>query len=246
MVNGFVSELQNVGDASTENSKGMAEVGESVAAIGEFVTAISRIASQTNLLALNAAIEAARAGEAGRGFAVVADEVRKLAEESNVASRHVSEMMEKLEAGTKSAIASSHDSSKIITEIIDRARATQESLRNANSQIDRVNEAVQTIAAAAQEQAASSNEIADSSGRAKNSIGDAAREISSVARAASETQDAIQKVTVEAANLSSISTDLEQLLSRFTISEDSISKSLKAVTVTRNLPSKPVTKALKK
>ena len=229
MVSGFVSELQNVGDASSENSKGMAEVGESVAAIGEFVTSISRIASQTNLLALNAAIEAARAGEAGRGFAVVADEVRKLAEESNVASRRVSEMMEKLEAGTKTAISSSQDSAQVITQIIDRARATQESLRNANNHIDRVNEAVQTIAAAAQEQAASSNEIANSSGQAKDSISDVAREISSVTRAASETQEAIQKVTIEAENLSAISADLEQLLSRFTISAgDSVSKSLGA------------------
>ena len=246
MVNGFVNELQSVGNASAENSKGMAEVGESVEAIGEFVAAIGRIASQTNLLALNAAIEAARAGDAGRGFAVVADEVRKLAEESNVASHHVSQMMEKLEVGTKNAMASSQDSAQVITQIIDRAKVTQENLRNANNHIDLVNDAVQTIAAAAEEQAASSNEIAESSGHAKNSIGDVAREISSVARAASETQEAIQKVTVEAAHLSSISTDLEQLLSRFTISENSMSKSLKAGVVTRSSRSEPIIKAIQK
>ncbi|MDR3076139.1 MAG: methyl-accepting chemotaxis protein [Synergistaceae bacterium] len=228
MVNGFVSELQNVGNASMENSKGMTEVGDSVAAIGEFVTSIRTIASQTNLLALNAAIEAARAGDAGRGFAVVADEVRKLAEESNVASRHVSEMMEKLESGTKNAISSSQESANIITQIIGQARATQESLKNATAEIDKVNDAVQTIAAAAQEQAASSNEIAESSGQAKDSIGNVAREISSVARAAAETQEAIQKVTVEASNLSAISSELENLLARFTISEENVPKLLKA------------------
>ena len=228
MVNGFVSELQNVGNASAENSKGMTEVGSSVAAIGEFVTSIRTIASQTNLLALNAAIEAARAGDAGRGFAVVADEVRKLAEESNVASRHVSEMMEKLEFGTKNAIASSQESANIITQIIGQARATQESLKNATAEIGKVNDAVQTIAAAAEQQAASSNEIAESSGQAKDSIGNVAREISSVARAASVTQEAIQRVTVEASNLSAISSELENLLARFTISEENIPKSLKA------------------
>jgi methyl-accepting chemotaxis protein len=233
MVSGFVSELQNVGDASMENSKGMTEVGASVAAIGEFVTSIRNIASQTNLLALNAAIEAARAGDAGRGFAVVADEVRKLAEESNVASRHVSEMMEKLEAGTKNAIASSRDAASIIAEIIDRARATQESLKNATSEIDKVNDAVQAIAASAQEQAASSNEIAESSSQAKESIGNVAREISSVSNAAAVTHEAMQKVTQEAANLSSISSDLEQLLARFTISEV---KSLKAEQPKKLLP----------
>jgi len=244
MVNGFVNELQSVGDVSAENSRGMAEVGASVAAIGEFVTSIRSIASQTNLLALNAAIEAARAGDAGRGFAVVADEVRKLAEESNVASQHVSEMMEKLQEGTKHAMTASQESANIITNIIGRARETQESLRKANNQIDRVNEAVQTIAAAAQEQAASSNEIAESSEQAKEHIGDVAREISSVARAASETQEAIQKVTVETEHLTSISAELEGMLSRFTMDDGSVSTSLRAVKNTRDLPSIPIKKAI--
>jgi methyl-accepting chemotaxis protein len=235
MVSGFVSELQNVGDASMGNSKGMTEVGDSVAAIGEFVTSIRNIASQTNLLALNAAIEAARAGEAGRGFAVVADEVRKLAEESNVASRHVAEMMEKLEQGTKNAITSSRESTGIISQIIEKARATQDSLKKANMEIDKVNDAVQTIAAAAEEQAASSNEIAESSGQARDSIGNVAREISAVAQATTETQEAIRKVTFEATNLSSISTDLEQLLARFTIAETNGSNSLNARETKRRL-----------
>jgi methyl-accepting chemotaxis protein len=217
MMNTFVSELQSVGNASAENRKGMTEVGASVAAIGEFVTSIRNIASQTNLLALNAAIEAARAGDAGRGFAVVADEVRKLAEESNVASRHVGEMMEKLEIGTNNAINSTQQSTDTITRIVEKALETRESLENANAEIDKVNDAVQTIAAAAQEQAASSNEIADSSSRARDSIGDVAREVSAITRAATETQRAIQKVSDEAVNLSSISANLEELMARFTI-----------------------------
>jgi methyl-accepting chemotaxis protein len=220
MVNGFVSELQGVGDASLQNSKGMTEVGASVAAIGEFVTSIRNIASQTNLLALNAAIEAARAGDAGRGFAVVAEEVRKLAEESNVASRHVAEMMEKLEVGTKSAIASTQESANVITQIIEKAHETQASLKNALTEIDRVNDAVQMIAAAAQQQAASSNEIAESSGHARDSIDNVAREVSAITQAATETQESIQRVSEEAANLSSLSSDLETLVARFSIVED--------------------------
>jgi methyl-accepting chemotaxis protein len=224
MMNAFVSELQSVGDASAENRRGMTEVGASVTAIGTFVTSIRNIASQTNLLALNAAIEAARAGDAGRGFSVVADEVRKLAEESNVASRHVGEMMEKLEIGTNNAIDSAQQSADTITRIVARARETRESLENANAEIDKVNDAVQTIAAAAQEQVASSNEIAESSSRARDSIGDVAREVSAITRAAAETQDAIQKVSDEAVNLLSISANLEGLMARFTIE----SKALKS------------------
>ncbi|MDR2179215.1 MAG: methyl-accepting chemotaxis protein [Synergistaceae bacterium] len=223
MVNRFVSELQGVGDSSLENSKSMTDVGSSVAAIGTFVTSIRNIASQTNLLALNAAIEAARAGDAGRGFAVVADEVRKLAEDSNVASHHVVEMMKNLESGTESAIASTRESTKMVSDIIARANETQQSLKNALGEIDKVNEAVQTIAAAAEEQAASSNEIAESSSHARNSIANVAQEISSISHATAETQGAIRKVAQEATTLSSISSDLENLISRFVLSPPSTS-----------------------
>jgi methyl-accepting chemotaxis protein len=219
MVNEFVRELKGVGDASLENSRGMSDVGSSVTAIGGFATSIRNIATQTNLLALNAAIEAARAGDAGRGFAVVADEVRKLAEESNVASRRVGEMIEQLESGTKNAIASTQESADVISRIIEKANETQQSLKTANSEIDKVNGAVQAIAASAQEQSASGNEIAESSKRAMNLIDNLAREISAVTQATAETQDAIEKVAVEAANLSSISSGIESIMARFTLSQ---------------------------
>ncbi|MDR2136690.1 MAG: methyl-accepting chemotaxis protein [Synergistaceae bacterium] len=231
MVSGFVNELQGVGDASLENSKGMSDVGSAVAAIGEFVTSIRNIASQTNLLALNAAIEAARAGDAGRGFAVVADEVRKLAEDSNIASHHVVEMMGNLEFGTKNAIASAQESATVVSHIVTRARETQDSLKNVLVEIDKVDEVVQTIAAAAEEQAASSNEIAESSSHAKDSIAHVAQEISAITQATAETQEAIQKVAQEATNLSSISANLDSLVSRFLIpqSDKPSMKSLKSL-----------------
>jgi methyl-accepting chemotaxis protein len=218
MVNGFVGELKGVGDASLENSKRMSDVGASVAAIGEFATSIRNIATQTNLLALNAAIEAARAGDSGRGFAVVADEVRKLAEESNVASRRVSEMIEQLENGTKNAIASTQESANVVSRIIEKAHETQQSLKNANAEIDKVNGAVQAIAASAQKQSASGNEIAESSKQAMNLIDNLAREISAVTQATEETQNAIGKVALEAANLSSISSGIESIMAQFTLS----------------------------
>ncbi|MDR1875310.1 MAG: methyl-accepting chemotaxis protein [Synergistaceae bacterium] len=217
MVNGFVDELRGVGDASLENSRRMSDVGASVAAIGEFATSIRNIATQTNLLALNAAIEAARAGDSGRGFAVVADEVRKLAEESNVASRRVSEMIEQLENGTKNAIASTQESANVVSRIIEKAHETQQSLKNANSEIDKVNGAVQAIAASAQKQSASGNEIAESSRQAMKLIDNLAREISAVTRATEGTQNAIGKVAIEAANLSSISSGIESIMGQFTL-----------------------------
>jgi methyl-accepting chemotaxis protein len=219
MVNEFVKELKGVGETSLENSKGMSDVGSSVAAIGEFATSIRNIATQTNLLALNAAIEAARAGDAGRGFAVVADEVRKLAEESNIASRRVSEMIEQLENGTKNAIISTQESANVISRIIEKANETQQSLKNANFEIDKVNGAVQAIAASAQKQSASGNEIAESSKQAMSLIDNLAHEISSVTQATAETQSAIGKVAIEAANLSAISSGIENIMAQFTLSQ---------------------------
>ena len=215
MVSGFVEELQSVGRASLENSQGMEAVGSSVEAIGEFVDSIAKIAAQTNLLALNAAIEAARAGEAGRGFAVVADEVRNLAEESNVASRHVAEMMEKLKEGTASAMESSQESAAIVSGIIAKAQETQRSLENTLREIDRVNDAVQTIAAAAQEQAASSNEISSSAAQVRDSVNNVVEEIETVSKGSGETAAVIGRVAQESRNLTEIANDLERTMERF-------------------------------
>ena len=215
----FVGELQAVGSAAAENSEGMTSVGASVASIAEFVTTIRNIASQTNLLALNAAIEAARAGEAGRGFAVVADEVRKLAEESNVASQRVAEMIEKLESGTQAAIESTQESAVVISGIVAKAQETQESLKQTLDQIDKVNDAVQTIAAAAQEQAASSNEISDSAGQVKDGIERVVDELANITKTARETAVVMEDVASESKQLTEIAADLESTMRGFKLNE---------------------------
>lgn len=218
-VNEMVGELTDVGIAARKNSDSIEKVGSAVAAIAEFVTTIRNIASQTNLLALNAAIEAARAGEAGRGFAVVADEVRKLAEESDTASLEVATLMGKLQDGASASINSTKESANLIEGIVSKAQGAQTQLHSALAQIELVNDAMQTIAAAAQEQAASSSEISDSMEHVSSATSEVAGEISLIERATQQTVGVVDRLSAESENLKGVADHLQDLIDRFVLDE---------------------------
>jgi methyl-accepting chemotaxis protein len=128
--------------------------------IGDIVTVIKDIADQTNLLALNAAIEAARAGEQGRGFAVVADEVRKLAERTIKATTEISEKISAVQSESEQTTRSMNDASGEVTKATEFIRNVGDSLNHIVEAVHRVRDQITQIATAVDEQSAASEEVA--------------------------------------------------------------------------------------
>ncbi|MBF0464892.1 MAG: methyl-accepting chemotaxis protein [Nitrospirae bacterium] len=130
IVNKTVSEMQCIEATVVESSQVMSTLGDRSKQIGEIISVINDIADQTNLLALNAAIEAARAGEHGRGFAVVADEVRKLAEKTSKATTEIGSMISSIQTETEKAVFSMQESLNRVTAGVNLSKEAGESLQH--------------------------------------------------------------------------------------------------------------------
>jgi methyl-accepting chemotaxis protein len=160
-VSGLLETAQEIKTASGEVSR----LGEDASRISEVVKVIKEIADQTNLLALNAAIEAARAGEQGRGFAVVADEVRKLAERTAGATTEINQMSGKIGEVANNALSGMDKVVKTTQQGVSDAESAQASIRQIQSSFGEVAGVIDDIASALAEQTAASTELARSTER---------------------------------------------------------------------------------
>lgn len=186
VVENSIRVMREIADTVQESSRTVASLGERSSQIGTIISSIKEIAEQTNLLALNAAIEAARAGEQGRGFAVVADEVRKLAERTSSATREISEMISTIQSETGSAVSAMEKGMVQVQAGTSEVARSGEALRDILEQVNAVATQVSHIAAAAEEQTVSTASISENIESIKETIQVTSRESKTSAAAANE------------------------------------------------------------
>ncbi|MBR0564861.1 methyl-accepting chemotaxis protein [Azoarcus sp. L1K30] len=201
VIQNAAAEMRKISDAVESSSAIIQDLGEHSNQITSIVNTIREIADQTNLLALNAAIEAARAGEQGRGFAVVADEVRKLAERTSLSTTEIADMVGKIQTGTRNAVTSMEAGVKQASVGVALAGQAGESITGIRDGALRVMEVVNSISDSIREQGTVSSEIA--------------RNIEHIAQMSEEASRAVQHTADAARHMQKLSSGLHSSVSRF-------------------------------
>ena len=203
VVSSTISGMQQLSEAVSNSATIISDLGKSSDQIGEIVRTIEDIADQTNLLALNAAIEAARAGEQGRGFAVVADEVRKLAERTTKATKEIGDMIRQIQHDTRGAVDSMQQGTQKVTAGVDLVNKTGEALSQIVRMVSESADMIRQIAVASEEQSVATQQIAS--------------DIENVAKVTKESSSGAHESAKASQDLSQLAVELQGIVGGFKI-----------------------------
>lgn len=244
-VNMAIEVMKRIELAVKDSGDKITELGNQSQQIGEIIQVIDDIAEQTNLLALNAAIEAARAGEHGKGFAVVADEVRKLAERSGKATKEIAVLITNIQTGTEAAVKSMDLGTREVTQgvetaqgagealneilkIVERTGSEVEAIAQAINEIsastDGVSQAAENVAAITEENTAATEEMAAGSGQVNTSImniaaiaQESAAAAEEVSASAEEMNASTEEIAASAESLTKMAEGLQKIVAHFQV-----------------------------
>lgn len=203
IVSNTMGGMSRIEHAVSESGDKVKKLGERSIQIGKIVGVIKEIAAQTNLLALNAAIEASRAGEHGRGFEVVAEEIRKLAEKSADSTLQITEIVEEIQSDTSLTVASMNEVTREVEEGTKLSNDTGDSLQDIIKQVKGTVDSIEMVAEASKQQASVSDEVAAS--------------VESIASITRETAAGSEEIAQTAQELARLGDNLKRLTERFKI-----------------------------
>ena len=201
IVDKTLAKMRTIAESVSGTAKKMEELGKSSDQIGRIIGVIDDIADQTNLLALNAAIEAARAGEQGRGFAVVADEVRKLAERTTSATKEIAQMIKNIQNETRVAVTAMEEGTKQVEQGVTSTAQAGDALKEIIQMAEEVGEMITHIATAATEQSAASEEVTQN--------------MEQIAKLVKESAMGAQQSAKACQDLSGLAFDLQKMVGNF-------------------------------
>ncbi|MGE5439488.1 MAG: methyl-accepting chemotaxis protein [Bacteroidota bacterium] len=201
-----INGMNKIAEVVLSAAETVEKLGTSSSQIGEIIQVIDDIADQTNLLALNAAIEAARAGEQGRGFAVVADEVRKLAERTTKATKEIALMINKIQQDTELAVSSIKQGTAEVERGKNLAEKAGKSLKEIIVGTEKGADLINQLAQASEQQAATSEEMS--------------KNIEGISTSIRQSSSGIQEIARASEGLNRLTMNLQEMISKFTISEE--------------------------
>lgn len=199
--------MNMVAEVVKKSAETVHALGKSSDQIGEIVQVIDDIADQTNLLALNAAIEAARAGEQGRGFAVVADEVRKLAERTTKATKEIASMIRQIQKDTEGAVASMNKGTAEVEKGKSLADRAGQSLKEIIKGSEEVVDIITQVAAASEEQSSAAEQIS--------------KNVEAISNVTHESSAGIQQIARASEDLNRLTVNLQEMILQFKIDDNS-------------------------